>query len=115
METQRRAGERIPALLAVPAVVRFLSCEPLLSSLDLRSWLPELQWVIVGGESGSRPRPMEASWVSSLREQCLLEQVPFFFKQWGGRYHNSGGRLLDGRTYDEMSAEVCSMSDVEVL
>lgn len=105
VETQRRAEERIPVLLAVPAVVRFLSCEPLLSSLDLRSWLPELQWVIVGGESGSRPRRMESSWVSDLRMQCGACNVPFFFKQWGGRYHNSGGRLLDGRTYDDMPAE----------
>ena len=110
VETQRRAEERIPSLLQVPARVRFLSCEPLLESLGLYPWLPALQWVIVGGESGSRPRPMEPSWVHALRAQCQLERVPFFFKQWGGRYHNSNGRLLDGRTYDEMPSECGSLS-----
>ncbi len=115
VETQRRAEERIPALLEVPAVVRFLSCEPLLESLNVRSWLPDLQWIIVGGESGPCARLMAPSWVSDLRVQCSAWDVPFFFKQWGGRYHNSGGRLLDGRTFDEMPAEVCSVSDGEVL
>lgn len=109
METQRRAEERIPALLEVPAVVRFLSCEPLLSPLDLRPWLPCLQWVIAGGESGPRARPMALAWVTDLREQCESSGVPFFFKQWGGRSHTTGGRLLDGRTYDAMPAEQSSL------
>ena len=110
VENQQRADERIPALLRVPATVRFLSCEPLLGPLSLTSYLSCLDWIIVGGESGQHARPMDSSWVYSLREQCArvpqgassLVSVPFFFKQWGGRTHSSGGRLLDGRTYDEM-------------
>lgn len=110
VETQRRAVERIPALLEVPAVVRFLSCEPLLEPLYLPFCLSRLQWVIVGGESGPRARPMAAEWVRTLRADCDYWKVPFFFKQWGGRYHNSNGRLLDGLTYNEMPTEVCLSS-----
>jgi len=102
VENQRRADERIPALLRVPAWVRFLSCEPLLGPLDLTSYLPHLQWAIVGGESGNGARPMDPPWVRDLRDQCYGAKVPFFFKQWGGLRHSSGGRLLDGLTYDEM-------------
>jgi protein gp37 len=107
VETQRRARERIPALLEVPAAVHFLSCEPLLEPVSLSPWLPRLEWVIVGGESGPRPRPMQPEWVHALRADCMQYQVPFFFKQWGGRFHNSNGRLLDGQTYNEMPAEEC--------
>lgn len=102
---QRRAEERLPLLLDVPAVVRFVSCEPLLGPLDLSPWLADLQWVICGGESGHEARPMNPEWARSLRNQCLEVLVPFFFKQHGGRYHNSGGRLLDGRIWDEMPPE----------
>lgn len=108
VENQQRACERIPELLCVPAAVRFLSCEPLLGPLDLRPWLApsddwyELDWVIAGGESGSGARPMDPQWVASLRDQCVAAQVPFFFKQWGGRTHSSGGRLLDGQVWDQM-------------
>jgi protein gp37 len=102
VENQRRAEERIPVLLNVPARVRFLSCEPLLGPLDLSVWLPFLHWVIVGGESGIAARPMEPPWPLSLRDQCQFACVPFFFKQWGGRTHASGGRLLDGQLWNEM-------------
>ncbi|GIU97421.1 MAG: hypothetical protein KatS3mg013_1224 [Actinomycetota bacterium] len=102
VENQRWADVRIPALLRTPAQVRFLSCEPLLAALDLRRWLPRIDWVIVGGESGPRARPMDPAWVRSLRDQCLALGVPFFFKQWGGRTPKAGGRRLDGRTWDEM-------------
>ena len=102
---QARAEERIPHLLAVPSVVRFLSCEPLLGPLDLSPWLPELQWVISGGESGAHARPLNLDWARSLRDQCQAAHVLYFFKQIGGRYHNSGGRLLDGRTWNEIPPE----------
>ena len=102
VENQGRAEERIPHLLQVLAEVRFLSCEPLLGSLDLSGYLSRLEWVIAGGESGSHARPMQMDWVRSLRDQCWDVRTPFFFKQIGGRTHASGGRLLDGRTYDEM-------------
>ncbi len=102
VETQRWAEVRVPQLLATPATVRFLSCEPLLGPLDLQSWLPHLDWVIVGGESGPKARAMNVEWVRSLRAQCLAAAVPFFFKQWGGRTPKSGGRLLDGQTWDEL-------------
>ncbi|MBV9691674.1 MAG: phage Gp37/Gp68 family protein [Ktedonobacteraceae bacterium] len=105
VENQRRADERVPLLLEVPAVVRFLSCEPLLEGLDLTSYLARLSWVIVGGESGARARPMEQQWVRALRSQAQAHGTCFFFKQWGGRTHTAGGRLLDGRTWDEMPPE----------
>jgi len=92
---------RIIHLRSVPAQVRFLSIEPLLGPLyhlDLRG----INWVIVGGESGPKARPIEASWVRDIREQCLNADVPFFFKQWGGTRKKQAGRVLDGRTWDEM-------------
>lgn len=100
VENQCWADRRVPALRQVPATVRFLSCEPLLKPLmlDLRG----INWVIVGGESGPRARPMDISWVSDIRDQCLRVGVPFFFKQWGGRTSKAGGRLLDGETWEEM-------------
>lgn len=102
---QERAEERIPILLEIPAVVRFLSCEPLLGPVDLSPWISQLQWVISGGESGSAARPMNVAWPRLLRDQCQKAHVPYFFKQVGGRYHASGGRDLDGRTWDEMPPE----------
>ena len=109
---QSRAEERIPYLLEVPAVVRFLSCEPLLDPLDLSPWLSQLQWVISGGESGQSARPMDMAWPRMLRDQCQAAHVPYFFKQVGGRYHNSRGRELDGRTWDEMPPECHAKSAV---
>lgn len=94
---------RIAHLQQVPAAVRFLSCEPLIGSLrELQ--LDGIHWVIAGGESGAKARPMLLPWVTEIRDQCRSEGVPFFFKQWGGRTPKSGGRELDGRTWDEMPA-----------
>ncbi|HEU0052249.1 MAG TPA: phage Gp37/Gp68 family protein, partial [Longimicrobium sp.] len=92
---------RIAQLRAVPARVRFLSCEPLLGPLDGMD-LRGIHWVIVGGESGIGHRPLELSWVRGIRDQCGRAGVPFFFKQVGGRTPKAGGRLLDGRTWDGM-------------
>jgi protein gp37 len=92
---------RIKFLRDVPAAVKFISCEPLLAPLDNLP-LDCIDWVIVGGESGHGARPMHVDWVRSVREQCQLRGVPFFFKQWGGRQKKKAGRLLDGRTFDEM-------------
>jgi protein gp37 len=94
---------RVDDLRAVPAAVRFLSCEPLLGPLaDLN--LNGIGWVIVGGESGPGHRPVDSAWVEGIQQSCAHAEVPFFFKQWGGRTPKAGGRLLAGRTYDEMPA-----------
>ena len=92
---------RISDLKKVPAAVRFLSVEPLLGEIP-RIQLRGIDWVIVGGESGPGSRPMEAAWVRQIRRKCKLQGVPFFFKQWGGRNKKAAGRMLDGRTWDEM-------------
>ena len=97
----RRVIHRIHDLQAVPAHVRFLSCEPLLGPLDDLP-LDGIHWVIVGGESGPDARPMQAEWVRTIRDQCRRADVPFFFKQWGGVRKDRTGRDLDGRAYDEM-------------
>ncbi|MGH2505848.1 MAG: DUF5131 family protein [Ktedonobacteraceae bacterium] len=102
---QSRAEERIPHLLQVPAAVHFLSCEPLISQVDLSPWISDLQWVICGGESGTEARPMNLDWARLLRQQCFEANVPYYFKQIGGRYHNSGGSLLDGQHWREMPPE----------
>lgn len=134
VEDQSTADERIPLLLQTPAATRFISAEPLLAQINIERWLPAkiigvpgeqtidgLDWVICGGESGPRARPMQAAWAQSLRDQCQAAGVPFFFKQWGewlpamqnsatemnasddpiriGK--KSAGRRLDGRTWDE--------------
>src|SRR5688500_10948847 len=91
---------RVRHLRRVPAEIRFLSCEPLLGSLDLD--LAGFHWVIGGGESGLGHRRCAPEWATSLRDQCLSAAVPFFWKQWGGRTPKAGGRLLDGRTWDDM-------------
>lgn len=103
----QRWTTRIDALRTVPAHVRFLSCEPLLGPLDLD--LRGIHWVIVGGESGPRARPMQPEWARSILDQCKRANVPFFFKQWGahdetGRRVGKGkaGRLLKRRTWDAM-------------
>jgi len=93
--------DRIDYLRKVPAAVRFLSLEPLLGPLpDLN--LQNIDWVILGGESGPGARPMDPDWVSDLRDQCLSAQVPFFFKQWGGVQKKKAGRTLEKRTWDQM-------------
>jgi protein gp37 len=94
---------RIHDLALIPAAVRFLSCEPLIGPLDSLP-LAGIHWVIVGGESGPRARPMKAEWVESIFAQCREANVRFFFKQWGGVRKDMTGRRLHGRTYDEMPA-----------
>jgi protein gp37 len=92
---------RIEDLRQTAALTKFLSLEPLLGPLpDLN--LDGIDWVIVGGESGSGARPMEASWVVDIRDQCQQAAVPFFFKQWGGVNKKRAGRVLDGRTWNAM-------------
>jgi len=100
VESQKYAF-RIEDLRRTGAHVKFLSLEPLLGPLprlDLRG----IDWVIVGGESGPRARPMDPDWVVAIRDQCRRANVAFFFKQWGGRRKKKAGRLLEGRTWDEM-------------
>jgi protein gp37 len=92
---------RIDHLRQVGAAVRFLSLEPLLGPLPELD-LTGLDWVIVGGESGPGARPIEKRWVTDIRDQCHAADVPFFFKQWGGTRKKKAGRLLEGRTHDEM-------------
>jgi protein gp37 len=101
VENRQHGVPRIDVLRQAPAAVRFLSIEPLLEDLGKIN-LEGIDWVIVGGESGLRARPMEKSWVLSIREQCRAADVPFFFKQWGGVRKAETGRNLDGQTYDEM-------------
>jgi protein gp37 len=136
-ENQRWAEERIPRLIEYPARVRFASCEPLLGEVDLTRWLAPaskgrgLNWVITGGESGAKSRPMNPAWAESLRDQCKAAKVPFHFKQWGhwGPHANgptarvqtvqvtdrqgnpiklfmlgkrASGRVLDGMTWDQV-------------
>jgi len=100
VEDERVLG-RIADLRQVPAAVRFLSCEPLLGPLDHLP-LDGIAWVIVGGESGPGARPMSPEWVESILAQCRRAGVAFFFKQWGGVRKDLTGRLLHGRTYDEL-------------
>jgi protein gp37 len=94
---------RIDHLRRASAHVRFLSVEPLLGRIpDLN--VRDIDWVIVGGESGGKSRPMNAMWVREIRDRCRAVGVPFFFKQWGGFQKKKNGRELDGRTWDEMPA-----------
>jgi protein gp37 len=102
-----RVLSRIDDLRRVPAKIRFLSCEPLIGSLagiDLTG----IHWVIVGGESGFGARPMKIEWIREIFKACRKQNVPFFFKQWGGVRKDLTGRLLRGRTYDEMPARVAA-------
>jgi protein gp37 len=100
VEDDRVAG-RIDYLRHTDAVIKFLSCEPLIGPLDNLD-LSNINWVIVGGESGAKSRPMKPEWVTSIKTQCEKKKVAFFFKQWGGRNKKAAGRTLDGRTYDGM-------------
>lgn len=92
---------RIDHLRDVAAALRFLSIEPLLGPVE-RLDLRRIDWVIAGGESGPGARPLEPAWVRDIRRHCLAASVPFFFKQWGGVNKKQAGRLLDGRTWDEL-------------
>ena len=124
VENQKRAEENLPHLVGLPARVRFISAEPLLEQLDIHAWLPDLDWVIAGGESGPKARPASPSWFRSLMIDCMSYDVAFHFKQWGDWAPGDGenlakarksaedgtpmvkvgkklaGRQLDGRTHD---------------
>lgn len=102
VENQVYVDKRIPELLQIPAAIRFLSVEPLLGPVDLLLYDSEIDWIIVGGESGPNARPMDSAWVDSIYKQCHRNDVPFFFKQWGGVKKAASGRLLHGRTWDEL-------------
>jgi protein gp37 len=97
----RRFVARAETLREVPADIRFISAEPLLGPLEGLD-LTDIDWLIAGGESGPRHRRIDIDWVRDLRDRCVEDGVAFFFKQWGGVQSKSGGRLLDGRTWDEM-------------
>jgi protein gp37 len=99
VESQRYV-HRVSYLRQVPVKVRFLSCEPLLGPLSLD--LTGIHWVITGGESGPRWRPLDPQWVFSIRDQCRRSGVAFFHKQWGGLTPKARGREIEGRTWDEM-------------
>lgn len=101
VENRRHGIPRINHLRRAPVQVRFLSIEPLLEDLG-ELFLDGVHWVIVGGESGPKARPMQADWVRSIRRQCEYAGVPFFFKQWGGVRKRQTGRELDGHFYDAM-------------
>ena len=117
VEDQQRAKERVPVLIDIPARVRFLSCEPLLGEVRLARWLwnvevgesprpsGALQWVIAGGESGPRHRPLDLRHARILQRECANAGVPFLFKQVGGRSPTAGGDELDGRTWKQFPAE----------
>jgi protein gp37 len=105
VENRKHGFPRIADLQASPASIRFLSIEPLLEDLGTVS-LDGISWVIVGGESGPRARPMRPEWVLSIREQCKEAHIPFFFKQWGGFLKKRNGRMLQGRTHDEYPARI---------
>ncbi len=105
VENRKYGLPRIADLQAIPATVRFLSLEPLLEDVG-KLPLEGISWVIVGGESGPGARPMKSEWVLSIREQCESANVPFFFKQWGGRRKNTTGRILLGQTHDAFPARV---------
>jgi protein gp37 len=96
---------RIDDLRAVPANIRFLSIEPFISPIT-RLDLTGIDWVIVGGESGPYARPMLKKWVRKIKEICIEQNVPFFFKQWGGVRKNKRGRLLDEREWNEMPLRI---------
>lgn len=111
---QRTADVRIPELLKVRCKTRGVSAEPLLGPVDFdfghpkwrtaESYHSYIHWVIVGGESGAGCRPMQAEWARSIRDQCAAANVAFFFKQWGGVRKEAHGRILDGKTHDEIPA-----------
>ncbi|MBL7704610.1 MAG: phage Gp37/Gp68 family protein [Taibaiella sp.] len=96
-----KVRHRIDFLRQTNARVKFLSLEPLIGPLNNLN-LQNIDWVIVGGESGHKPRPMKPDWVLDIQEQCEQNKVAFFFKQWGGKNKKAAGRILNGRTYDEM-------------
>jgi len=100
---------RIDHLRKTGAKIKFISFEPLLG--PIANFNAEgIDWVIAGGESGPRARPMRAEWVTQIRDHCLSQKVPFFFKQWGGINKKKTGRLLDGRTWNEMPIDLLAFT-----
>ncbi len=102
-----KAKSRIQHIRQAPASVRFLSIEPLIAPVG-RLDLSGIHWVIVGGESGPGARPMDPEWVRDIQQQCEVQDVAFFFKQWGGIRPKTGGRELDGREWNEMPSLVAA-------
>jgi protein gp37 len=100
--------DRVDDLRATGAHTRFLSLEPLLGPLDMGD-LSGINWIIAGGESGPKARPMLANWVRDIRDACTDQNVPFHFKQWGGINKKAFGRTLDGRTWDQLPTAVQSL------
>ncbi|KHL96796.1 phage protein Gp37/Gp68 [Paenibacillus sp. IHB B 3415] len=109
----KKVIQRIEHLRNTPAIVKFLSIEPLIGPLENLN-LEGIQWVIVGGESGYGARPMEEAWVVSIKDQCIAQSVAFFFKQWGGVQKHRTGRLLQGRTWDEYPL-IQQLADPEII
>ncbi|BBU57402.1 DUF5131 family protein [Mameliella alba] len=110
VENQAEADRRITHLTDVPAVVHFLSMEPLQGPVDLWPWIDSLQWVIVGGENSPRYRPADPDWFRNLRDTCAASGVPFLFKQWEGRNQReieAKGRELDGVVHDGYPPRTC--------
>jgi len=103
---------RIDHLRQTPAHIKFLSLEPLIGPVRSLN-LTGMHWIIVGGESGPRARPMHSSWVIDIRDQCRAAGVPFFFKQWGGVNKKRTGRKLEGRTWDEMPLPLAMSSSAQ--
>ena len=122
LENQETADERIPHLLEIDGVKKFLSCEPLLGPVDLTPpdfryisdvtsyfWISQMDWIIVGGESGPDARDIEYDWVAAIRNKIQSynewnkhKPTPFFFKQWGGKHPKANGNVLDGRVWEQM-------------
>ncbi len=105
VENQAAADKRIPELITIPAQVHFLSCEPLLGPVDINEYWPDIEWVIVGGESGHNARPMHPKWVSNLADHCQERGVKFFFKQWGEFVGGHGSK--ESYVYLENGESLC--------
>ena len=115
-EDQQRFDQRWPVLSKIPAAVRFVSYEPALGPIRLRSYGPWPDWMIVGGESGPGARPMDDEWAISMRGQCVVRRIAFFFKQWGTGGGNrtaehKGGNVLEGRVWDQSPPDPWAFSE----
>ena len=104
---------RIRHLREAPAGVRFLSIEPLIGPVGKLD-LSEIDWVIVGGESGPKARPMKEEWALDIRDQCIKANVPFFFKKWGGRTPKARGRILDGKEWSQFPSSRDRLKPLEL-
>ena len=104
---------RLTDLGKVPSYIRFVSMEPLLGPIH-RFPYDKVDWVIIGGESGPHARPIEKSWVLEIRNQCIKNYIPFFFKQWGGFNKKKNGRLLDGKYWDEIPSNNLELQQLEL-